>query len=54
MASILVENQEQVGLLVLFDSFPWIPEARNNTNVLLKFVSSGIDKIKVTILLNMH
>ena len=54
MASIFVENQEQVGLLVLIDSFPWIPEARNNTNVLLKCVSSGIDKIKVTILLNMH
>ena len=50
MASILLEIKEQVGLLVLIDTFPWIPDARTNTKKILESISTGIDKVKVSCL----
>ena len=48
MASILLEDKEQVGLLVMVDTLPWIPEARINTKKLRESLSFAFDKFKVS------
>ena len=47
IATIFLEEQEPVGLLVMIDTFPWVPEARGNTKKLRDAGSFGSDKVKV-------
>ena len=52
IASIFLENEEQVGLLVMIDTFPWILESRTNTIKLRESASFASDKVKVSKVLN--